>query len=146
MPWDIARLEIIAEKPHDVRETDEQVGDVLPIGIASRRPGIIEISLPRPARTSLVRIKPRSEAVLLHDLHELDHAREIDRVRCRDLSPGERSDAVARRVIGAIRIADIAGADQIKLDAIEALGGALLAIVSKVGDRFDRAALARRKG
>jgi hypothetical protein len=31
---------------------------------------------------------------------------------------------------------------QIKLDAIEALSGALLAIVSKIGDRFDRATLA----
>ena len=110
MPWDIARLEIIAEKPHDVRETDEQVGDVLSIGIASRRPGIIEISLPRPAGASLVRIEPRSEAVMLHDLYELYHAGEIGRVRGRDLGPGERPDAVACCVIAAIWIADIAGA------------------------------------
>ena len=63
------------------------IGDVLPIGIASRRPGIIEISLPRPARASLVRIEPRSEAVLLHDLYELYHAGEIGWVRRLDLGP-----------------------------------------------------------
>ena len=79
---------------------------------------------------------------MLHDLYELYHAGEIGRVRGRDLGPGERRYAIAGGVVGAIRIADITGADQIKLDAIETRGGALLAIVSKVRDRFDGAALA----
>src|ERR1700730_9846729 len=108
--------------PHDVRVTDEQIGDVLSIRIASRRPGIIKISLPRPARASLVRIEPRSEAVLLHNLNELDHAREISRVRRRDLCAGEWRYAVAGGVVGAVRIADVARGDQVKLDCVEALG------------------------
>ena len=56
---------------------------------------------------------------MLHDLYELYHAGEIGRVRGRDLGPGERPDAVACCVIAAIWIADIAGADRIKSDAIE---------------------------
>jgi hypothetical protein len=41
MPWNMARLEIIAEMSHDVRVADEQVGDVPSIGTASR-PGVVK--------------------------------------------------------------------------------------------------------
>ena len=58
------------------------------------------------------------------------------------LGAGERRYAVAGGVVGAVRVANVAGDDQVELDGVEALGGALLTIISKVGDRFDRAALA----